>query len=179
MEHTLGGARHLLQLFRRPVPGASHQQELRQGKGVLAGVPHPRVRRSRLHYDDRLPLHVQRHGPDQLASRQVVGGRRERGFSGHQFRLGGAGRLLQRVINAFNWDKGGKKPLFPDLVVDGAIGPRTLDGLALLLRARTSEAALVHALNCMQGAHYIEVAARNPSQRKFTDGWMKRTHCPD
>ena len=92
---------------------------------------------------------------------------------------GGAGRLLQRVINAFNWDKGGKKPLFPDLVVDGAIGPRTLDGLALLLRARTSEAALVHALNCMQGAHYINLAAGKPSQRRFTDGWLTRTHAAE
>ena len=55
---------------------------------------------------------------------------------------GGAGRLLQRVINAFNWDKAGKKPLFPDLVVDGAIGPRTLDGLALLLRSRTSSSMI-------------------------------------
>ena len=89
---------------------------------------------------------------------------------------GGAGRLLQRVINAFNWDKAGKKPLFPDLVVDGAIGPRTLDGLALLLRSRTNEAALVHALNCMQGAHYINLAAGKPSQRRFTDGWLTRTH---
>ncbi|HJA75428.1 MAG TPA: surface-binding protein [Candidatus Desulfovibrio gallistercoris] len=89
---------------------------------------------------------------------------------------GGAGRLLQRVINAFNWDKAHKRPLFPDLVVDGAIGPRTLDGLALLLRARTNEAALVHALNCMQGAHYINIAAGKSSQRRFTDGWLTRTH---
>lgn len=89
---------------------------------------------------------------------------------------GGAGRLLQRVINAFNWDKAHKRPLFPDLVVDGAIGPRTLDGLALLLRSRTNEAALVHALNCMQGAHYINIAAGKSSQRRFTDGWLTRTH---
>ena len=90
-----------------------------------------------------------------------------------------SGRLLQRVINAFNWDKAGKKPLFPDLVVDGAIGPRTLDGLALLLRSRTNEAALVHALNCMQGAHYINLAAGKPSQRRFTDGWLTRTHAAE
>lgn len=92
---------------------------------------------------------------------------------------GGAGRLLQRVINAFNWDKARKQPLFPDLAVDGAIGPRTLDGLALLLRSRTHEAALVHALNCMQGAHYINLAAGTPSQRRFTDGWLTRTHAAE
>lgn len=92
---------------------------------------------------------------------------------------GGAGRLLQRVINAFNWDKARKQPLFPDLVVDGAIGPRTLDGLALLLRSRTNEAALVHALNCMQDAHYINLAAGKSSQRRFTDGWLTRTHAAE
>lgn len=92
---------------------------------------------------------------------------------------GGAGRLLQRVINAFNWDKARKQPLFPDLAVDGAIGPRTLDGLALLLRSRTHEEALVHALNCMQGAHYINLAAGTPSQRRFTDGWLTRTHAAE
>ena len=63
--------------------------------------------------------------------------------------------------------------------MDGVIGPRTLDALAALLARRTDEKALVHALNCMQGAHYIELAACSPSQRKFVDGWMKRTHCPD
>lgn len=91
---------------------------------------------------------------------------------------GGAGKKVQLVCNAFNRAKAGNS-LFADLAVDGVIGPRTLDALAALLARRTDEKALVHALNCMQGAHYIELAARNPSQRKFTDGWMKRTHCPD
>lgn len=91
---------------------------------------------------------------------------------------GGSGKKVQLVCNAFNRAKAGNS-LFADLAVDGVIGPRTLDALAALLARRTDEKALVHALNCMQGAHYIEVAARNPSQRKFVDGWMKRTHCPD
>ena len=75
---------------------------------------------------------------------------------------GGAGRLLQRVINAFNWDKAHKRPLFPDLVVDGAIGPRTLDGLALLLRSRTSEAPL-SMLSTVCRAHTTSISRRaNP-----------------
>lgn len=90
----------------------------------------------------------------------------------------GSGKKVQQICNAFNRRRNGSL-LFPDLVVDGIIGPRTLDALATLLSQRTDEQSLVHALNCMQGAHYIELAARNPSQRKFTDGWMQRTHCPD
>ena len=91
---------------------------------------------------------------------------------------GGSGQKVQLVCNAFNRARAGNS-LFADLNVDGVIGPRTLDALAALLARRTDEKALVHALNCMQGSHYIELAARNPSQRKFVDGWMKRTHCPD
>lgn len=91
---------------------------------------------------------------------------------------GGAGKKIQQMCNAFNYDKSAKGPLFADLKVDGAVGPKTLGAMAVLLARRTDEDKLVHALNCLQGAHYIELAAGKPSQRKYTDGWMKRTHCP-
>lgn len=91
---------------------------------------------------------------------------------------GGAGKLIQKMCNAFNYDKATGGPLFADLVVDGAIGPKTLTALSTLLRRRTNEAALVHALNCLQGAFYIGLAAGKASQRQFTDGWMTRTHNP-
>ena len=88
----------------------------------------------------------------------------------------GCGKKLQTIINAFNYSKSTKAALFADLVVDGAIGPKTLSALATLLKSRTDSASLVHALNCMQGAHYIELAAKKASQRKYTTGWMTRTH---
>ncbi len=88
----------------------------------------------------------------------------------------GSGRYLQRLCNAFNRGKGGQ-PLFADLVEDGAVGPKTLGALAAILRQRSSEAAVVHALNCLQGAHYLKLAADSPTQRQFLDGWMTRTHC--
>ncbi|MDE5878682.1 MAG: surface-binding protein [Desulfovibrio sp.] len=88
---------------------------------------------------------------------------------------GGSGKNVQIICNAFNYRNG--VPLFPDLKVDGAIGPKTLAALRAILAGRADEAALVHALNCMQGAHYLELAAKKPSQRVFTTGWMKRTHC--
>lgn len=89
----------------------------------------------------------------------------------------GAGRKIQTVCNAFNYMTG--KGLFADLKVDGAIGPKTLAALKILIARKTDSAALVHAFNCMQGAHYLELAAKKSSQRKYTAGWMKRTHCGD
>ena len=87
----------------------------------------------------------------------------------------GAGKKVQTVCNAFNYKNGSR--LFQDLALDGAIGPKTLAALRAILASRADEAALVHALNAMQGAHYLELAAKKPSQRVFTTGWMKRTHC--
>lgn len=88
---------------------------------------------------------------------------------------GGAGRYLQRLCNAFNYDKRSNRPLFPELEEDGAAGPKTLAALAQVLAERADEADLVHALNCMQGAHYLQLAARSFQRRKFVDGWMRRT----
>lgn len=88
----------------------------------------------------------------------------------------GCGKKVQQVCNAYNYQGGSS--IFPDLVVDGAIGPKTLSALAsVIARGKADAKALVHALNCMQGAHYIELAAKKPAQRVFTVGWMKRTHC--
>ena len=88
----------------------------------------------------------------------------------------GAGRLLQRLCNAFNYDRG--RPLFEDLIEDGAAGPKTLRALAALLDGHVSAPELVHALNGLQTAHYVHLAARNPARRKFMAGWLTRTHCP-
>lgn len=91
----------------------------------------------------------------------------------------GCGKKIQTVCNAFNYDKNTKSPYFADLKIDGAIGPKTLDALKILIARKTDSAALVHAFNCMQGCHYLELAAKKSSQRKYTVGWMSRTHCED
>lgn len=90
----------------------------------------------------------------------------------------GCGKKVQTICNAYNYGPGGSR-YFTDLKIDGAIGPKTLNALAVLIAKKTDAASLVHALNCMQGAHYLELAAKKPSQRKYTAGWMKRTHCED
>lgn len=90
----------------------------------------------------------------------------------------GCGKKVQTVCNAYNYGKGGAA-LFPDLRVDGAIGPKTLAALKIIMASKANAESLAHALNCMQGAHYLERAASKPSQRKYTAGWMSRTHCEE
>lgn len=91
----------------------------------------------------------------------------------------GAGKYLQRLCNALNYNKRTDARLFPDLVEDGAVGPRTLEALAVLLEQRASDTAIVHALNGLQAAHYIGLGAKNFARRKFMDGWLSRTHGPE
>lgn len=91
---------------------------------------------------------------------------------------GGHGKYLQRVCNAFNYDASRQARLFADLKEDGAIGQKTLAAIAMLLRTNLPEKAFVHALNGMQVAHYVASASAKPSLRKFTVGWMTRTHDP-
>lgn len=82
-----------------------------------------------------------------------------------------ATRFLQRVLNVLNLEA----KLFPDLKVDGQMGPTTLNSLAAYLkhRGRAGELVMLTALNCLQGARYIEIAEKNPSQEAFAYGWLK------
>lgn len=91
----------------------------------------------------------------------------------------GAGKYLQRLCNALNYNARTDARLFPDLTEDGAVGPRTLAALAALLEQRASEDIIVHALNGLQAAHYIGLGAKSFAHRKFMDGWLSRTHCPE
>lgn len=81
-----------------------------------------------------------------------------------------AGRWLQQSLNVLN--AGGAH--YADLVVDGAVGPRTIAALRayLVRRGADGERVLLRALNCLQGAHYIELSAVDPRQEAFTFGWF-------
>ena len=83
----------------------------------------------------------------------------------------GAGRaikFLQRALNVLNTQ--GK--LYPDLTVDGAIGPATINALRGYLSSR-NELVLSRALNCLQGAFYIELAERREKDERFVYGWLR------
>lgn len=80
-----------------------------------------------------------------------------------------AAEFLQRWLNAFNFDK-----RYPELFVDARIGPQTLKALRGFIQWRGDEGrkALNCALNALQGARYLEIAEKAPSQRKFVYGWV-------
>lgn len=78
------------------------------------------------------------------------------------------GPWLQRLLNVFNDAK-------TDLVVDGKIGPASVTALRLYLNKRGSEgeAVMVRALNCLQGARYLELTEKREKNRSFIFGWIK------
>lgn len=82
-----------------------------------------------------------------------------------------AGKWLQEIINALGNNK------FPDLVVDGKIGQKTIDALNAVVNARNKEAvegAILKSLFCLQGAHYINISNTRSLNRTFTFGWLNR-----
>lgn len=82
-----------------------------------------------------------------------------------------AGKFLQRALNVLNLEA----KLSPDLTVDGHIGPATLNALGAYLKHRREdgERVLLTALNCLQGARYIEIAERDRTQESFVHGWLR------
>ena len=80
-------------------------------------------------------------------------------------------RFLQRALNAMN--KQGS--LFPDQAVDGKVGGALLSALTSFKKVRGDEGGLVllRALNCLQGARYIELCEKRPPNEDFIYGWIK------
>jgi lysozyme family protein len=79
--------------------------------------------------------------------------------------------FLQRSLNAF----GRNGEAYPVLAVDGKCGPGTLSALQQYLRARgrgQGEAVLLRAMNCLQGARYIELTEGRRENAAFTYGWF-------
>lgn len=82
-----------------------------------------------------------------------------------------ASKFFQRWLTALNM----RGKLYPDLVADGAIGPRTITALKgyLSVRGKEGEQVLLKALNCSQGARYLELAEARVANEAFLYGWVK------
>jgi lysozyme family protein len=80
------------------------------------------------------------------------------------------GKWLQRWLNAFN-----HRVLYPDLITDGVIGPRTLNALShyVIRRGSEGELVLLRALNCSQGQYYLELAEKSEANKSFIYGWLR------
>lgn len=83
---------------------------------------------------------------------------------------GRAGQFLQRALNALNRGEAD----YPDLVVDGLVGPMTVAALRVFIgkRGDAGRTVMLRALNCLQGAFYVELAERKESQERFVYGWL-------
>ena len=83
---------------------------------------------------------------------------------------GVAGRFLQRSLNVLN--RGAED--YPDVPVDGNVGPMTLHALERYKarRGAAGEAVLLKALEALQGARYIEISEGRPANEAFTYGWL-------
>lgn len=83
---------------------------------------------------------------------------------------GRAAEFLQRSLNALNTNG----TLFADLTVDMDMGPSTLKALNAYLtkRGTQGELVLLRALNCLQGAFYIELVERRDKDEVFIYGWL-------
>jgi lysozyme family protein len=81
-----------------------------------------------------------------------------------------AGKFLQQALNALN--DGGLR--YKDVVVDGKVGPATVEALAAYLKGRgePGRVVLLKALNCLQGARYIQLAEMRQQNERFVYGWI-------
>lgn len=76
-----------------------------------------------------------------------------------------ASRMLQRALNLMN--RNGRN--FKDLVVDGAIGKKTVAAYQV-----ADKKVLLKVLNGLQFMRYTQIVERDPTQERFFNGWMLR-----
>jgi lysozyme family protein len=78
--------------------------------------------------------------------------------------------FLQRALNALN--RGARD--YPDVPLDGLVGPRTLAALDGFLAGRgtAGEGVLVRAVEALQGERYLALAEARPANEAFLYGWL-------
>lgn len=80
-------------------------------------------------------------------------------------------KWLQRWLNAYN----NMGAYYADIVVDGTIGPATLNALCAFLqkRGKEGESVMLISLNCSQGQRYLELSEKKVTNESFIYGWVK------
>jgi len=81
-----------------------------------------------------------------------------------------AAEFLQVALNAFN--RQGKD--YADIAEDGDVGPQTIKALTAYRSRRGAEGerVLLVALNCLQGARYIDLSRIRQKDEAFVYGWL-------
>jgi len=77
---------------------------------------------------------------------------------------------FQMVLNALNR----RQKFYPDLAVDGSIGPRTIAAFKAYMDARghEGEVVMLRAMNAMIGHHFIDISLKREANEDFTYGWL-------
>ena len=91
--------------------------------------------------------------------------------SGVNCGIGRSGEWLQRALNAFN----NSEKYYGDLLVDGSIGPKTIETLAKYVSIRGTEGAkiLLRTLDSLQLEYYVSLSQFRPKDERFVYGWVK------
>jgi lysozyme family protein len=81
-----------------------------------------------------------------------------------------AGEFLQYALNALNR----QQKDYPDIKVDGDVGPTTVRTTKafLDLRGKEGEKVLLKALDAQQGARYLQISQSRPANEDFVFGWI-------
>lgn len=81
-----------------------------------------------------------------------------------------AAEFLQRALNALNVGA----TAYPDIGVDGDVGPMTLHSLDAFKakRGAAGERVLLAAVNVLQGARYFGITEARPANEAFLYGWL-------
>jgi len=85
--------------------------------------------------------------------------------------VGQSGMFLQDALNLLN--KNGK--LWPELLLDGRVGPTTRATVGKALARPGGERELLLVVNALQAGYYIALARKSPAQEEFLRGWLGRT----
>ncbi|WP_017182285.1 glycoside hydrolase family 108 protein [Sphingobium xenophagum] len=81
-----------------------------------------------------------------------------------------AGKFLQRALNLLNMGA----TIYPDLLVDGQIGPLTIASLKSFKQRRgeAGQTVLLKTLDGFQVAHYADITEARPANEVFFYGWI-------
>jgi lysozyme family protein len=84
---------------------------------------------------------------------------------------GVAALMLQKALNGLN----NQARDYPDIAEDADVGPGTIGALKAYLdkRGKEGEAVMLKALNCLQGARYIDLARGRAANESFLYGWLR------
>jgi lysozyme family protein len=85
--------------------------------------------------------------------------------------IGSSIRYLQESLNLLNRNRRD----YPDLEIDGRMGPATLKTIERFLELEQDRPDyLLKLLNLLQALRYLEIMRRDPTQERFARGWLNR-----